>query len=160
LANPFLPDVDTIETDFDRAPWCEEIGSLVPHPLIDVITVGPLQALHGSYIRNAIRLGLELPEPSLKNNAPFAAYSSISRFPVMWSCQYPHGGKDCDTVAKQQRFHWQLSPGMRLPPDCFHIHSVNRAAPGTALHKGGFTGSISGASGITGNSKWDGCFRS
>ena len=49
---------------------------------------------------------------------------------------------------------------MRLPAEFFHNHCVNRAAPGTALHKGGLTGSISGASGITGNSKWDACFGS
>ena len=44
--------------------------------------------------------------------------------------------------------------------ESFCNHCVNRAAPGTALHKGGLTGSISGASGITGNNKWEGCFRS
>lgn len=49
---------------------------------------------------------------------------------------------------------------MGLLSESFHNYCVNRAAPGTASHNGDLTGSISGASGITGNNKWDGCFRS
>jgi hypothetical protein len=41
------------------------------------------QALQGSCIFNAVRLGLELPELSLKNDAPFAVFRSIPRLPVI-----------------------------------------------------------------------------
>ena len=106
LADSFLPHVDAIKADFDRALWCEEIRGLVPHSLVDVIAVGALQALQGSCIFNAVRLGLELPESSLKNDAPFAVFRSISRLPVMWSCQYPlSAARTAIAAAKKQRFH-------------------------------------------------------
>jgi len=44
------------------------------------------------------------------------------------------------------------------PTAVLAFHCVNRAAPGTALHKGDLADLISGASGIIGNSKWEGCF--
>jgi hypothetical protein len=78
LADSFLPHIDAIKADFDRALWFKEIRGLAPHPLVDVIAVGTLQAFQIPYIFNAVSLVLELSELSLKSDAPFAVFCIIA----------------------------------------------------------------------------------
>jgi len=83
LPDSFLPHIDAIEADFDRPLRFKEISSLVPHPLVDVIAIGTLQALQSSHVVNAVRRCLELFKLFPKNEWTFVVFHSIPRLAVM-----------------------------------------------------------------------------
>ena len=45
----------------------KQIGHVVPHPLVDVVAVGPLELLNGAYVLAARYFGLELIQPLLQS---------------------------------------------------------------------------------------------